>query len=331
MERMVMNRLVVIVVAAFLVTAGGFAQAVECPIVNGSFEDDGAIDDIANQDPNGWTVGPFAGKFVGYVYLDWVTNGTYNLTLNSKWVQTFAAGETATVSQQIELTDVNEITFDLLLDTYVGNAWDPNVCEPVLLIDNEVVWNPDVSSADIRGEYLAQKYVVEDKYRDSELHELSLGLMVKVDEKLYEQYLTNWDNIACNVFCNGGGLLSGDLNRDCNVDALDLQLLADAWLTPVDPQDKRNVSHVDDQQGYATIDFLDFAVYGDQWVTDYLDLKQFVEQWLEQIELGDPYNFFTEEDVPPVGVVNFFDFSAMAKNWMQSSMIPEESVEPVNE
>ena len=66
-------------------------------------------------------------------------------------------------------------------------------------------------------------------------------------------------------------------------------------------------------------------------MTDYLDLKQFVEQWLEQIELGDPYNFFMEDDVPSVGVVNFFDFSVMAESWMQSSMIPEEPVEPVNE
>jgi len=107
-------------------------------------------------------------------------------------------------------------------------------------------------------------------------------------------------------------------------------LLADAWLEPVDPQDNRNLSGVDDQQGFATVDFFDFALYGQQWVTDYTDLQVFLDLWLEQIELGDPYNFFTDDDIPPAGVINFYDFSAVAENWMQTSWIPDEPVEPGN-
>jgi hypothetical protein len=155
--------------------------------------------------------------------------------------------------------------------------------------------------------------------------------MMTYDLPLYEQYFTDWDNFDCTVFCNGGGLLSGDVNRDCYVDILDLQSLADIWLAPVDPQDGRNLSNVDDQEGFATIDFFDFALYGGEWVTDYADLQAFVDQWLEQIELGDPYNFFTEDDVPPVGVVNFYDFAGVAENWMQTSWIPDEPVDTGNE
>lgn len=322
-----MNRLTIIFAAALLFSACICAQGAECGIVNGSFEEDGVINKIALQDPNGWVVGPLAGKFAGLVYTNWATDGLYNLTLYSDWFKTFATGETATVSQEVDLTDVNEVTFDVELSTYSGARWDPAICVPVLLVDGEVVWTVDTGLTDIRGEYRGQSYIVEDRFRDQQPHSLSLGLMMKVDGTLYEQYFTDWDNFECTIFCNGGGLLSGDINRDCYVDVLDLKALADVWLAPVEPQDKRNLSHVDDQQGFATIDFFDFAVYGDQWIADYIDLQAFLDQWLEQIELGDPYNLFTEDDVPPAGVVNFYDFAGVAENWMQTSWIPDEPVE----
>lgn len=326
-----MNRPKVIAIAVFLALACGLAQAVECSLVNGSFEDDGAINNIASKDPNGWTVGVLGSKFKGYVRVDWPTDGHYNLTLYSVSFYQFSFGETATFSQDIDLTDVNEIALDLMLETQTGQDWDPNVCAPVVMIDDNIVWTPDVNSSDISGEYRDVRYAVEDKYRDNQPHTLSLGLIMLVDQMIFEQYYTHWDSITCTFFCNGGGLLPGDLNRDCNVDTLDLGILADAWLSPVDPEDRINLSGVDDQEGFATIDFFDFAIYGDQWAANYADLQLFLEQWLEQIELGDPYNFFTEGDVPPTGVVNFYDFSVVADNWMETSMIPDEPDNQTNE
>ena len=326
-----MKGLMTMAAVASVLLVCGYARAAECGIVNGSFEDDGALDNIAVQDPNGWTVGPLADKFIGYVYLDWATDGQYNLTLYARWLRNFTLGETAAISQPVDLADVNDITFDLRLTTFAGTAWDPNVVVPVLMIDDEVVWTPDTNNPDIRGVYLDQRYTVEDTYRDNQPHTLAFGLMVKIDGQLFEQYYTDWDNFACTVYCNGGGLLEGDVNRDCNVDTGDLQLMAEQWLAPVDPDLRLNLSHIDDQQGFATIDFFDFAVYGDQWLGNYADFKQFVDQWLEQVDLGDPYNFFTEEDVPPAGIVNFHDFVIMAQDWMQTSLIPEEPEEPGNE
>jgi hypothetical protein len=223
----------------------------------------------------------------------------------------------ATVSQWIYLADANQIKFDVRLE--LSSAWDPNISTAVLLIDDEVVWESNSVGADVRGEYLNQIYTVEDKYRDEGLHKLSLGIRVNAGQMLFRRYFTHWDSIECKLFCNGGGLLAGDFNRDCYVDINDLKLAADVWLDEVDQYDRRNLFGGDDLAGYGTIDFSDFAVYSQSWQGNAADLKMFADKWLDEVDLDDPYNLFKDDDVEPNGIVNFFDFSIFADDWLSTS------------
>jgi len=156
--------------------AGNLARAEDCNMINPSFEDDALINDIAIQEPNGWSVDLLYDMFGGYVASNWSTDGPYSLTLHSEKRQ-YLAGDTARVSQQIDLIDVNYITFDVKLATvYASAPWDPNVCSAVLLIDDDVVWESNSVGSDVRGEYLDRVYVVEAKYKTEDLHILSLGM-----------------------------------------------------------------------------------------------------------------------------------------------------------
>jgi hypothetical protein len=264
--------------------AAGWANAGVCEIINGSFEDDGRIDDITIQEPNGWDVNMPSGKFTGKTEATWSTEGRFSLAIYSQWFTAFDANDSAMVSQDISLDDVNEITFDLKLDTYTGLGWDPNVATAVVMIDGEVVWEPNSSSPDIRGEYLGQSYAVEDKYRDGNPHKLSLGLRINIDAAtgFFEFYRVWWDSIDCVLFCNGGGLLAGDFNRDCYVDASDLQQAADLWLFDVDSEDGHNLFRDDDFDGFGTINFFDLAIFADNWL-----LSSFTEP--QQLGAGNRY------------------------------------------
>ncbi len=320
------RNLIVIGATMVMLLAANLTQADVCEIVNGSFEDDGPINDITKQDPNGWLVSVPSGKFTGKTDASWSTDGSFSMFLFSQWFTAFTAGDVAEVFQRVNLTDVNEIKFDLKLGTYSGLEWDPNNATAVILIDDEVVWEPNDSGSDIRGEYLGQSYAVEDKYRDGNMHVLSFGLMVNVDtqEGFFEFYRVWWDSIDCTVYCGGGGLLAGDFNRDCHVDINDLVLAADVWLDGVDPYDKRNLFRDDNLDGYGTINFSDFAVYAGEWAGDAADLKMFAERWLNEVDPGDEYNLFKDDDVDPSGIVNFFDLAIFADTWLGSSYIQEE-------
>ena len=259
-----------IVAGAMMVTLSGtnWAQTDTCEIVNGSFEDGGLIDDITAREPNGWDVNVPSGKFAASIGGSWSTDGNFSLFIASNWFTSFAAGEMATVSQQVYLMDVNEITFDLKLETYSTIAWDPNVATAVVLIDGDVVWEPNSATSDLRGEYLDQAYAVEDKYRDEELHTLSVGVRINVDEpgSSFERYRVWWDSIGCTLFCNGGGLLAGDFNQDCYVDINDLKLGAAGWLSEMPSYDRRNLFRDDDLSGYGTMNFFDLAVFAENWL-----------------------------------------------------------------
>jgi hypothetical protein len=248
--------------------ATGWAQAGVCEILNGSFEDDGPIGDITTQEPNGWDVNVPSGKFTGKTEASWSTDGSFSLFLSSQWFRAFAAGDTAIISQDVFLDDVNEITFDLKLDTYTSLGWDPNNATAVVMIDDEIVWEPNSASMDIRGEYTGQSYVVEDKYRDKKPHKLSFGLKINIDteEGFFEFYRVWWDSIDCVIFCGGGGLLAGDFNRDCFVDVNDLDQAADVWLLEVVSDDEHNLFRDDDLAGYGTINFFDLAILADNWL-----------------------------------------------------------------
>jgi hypothetical protein len=267
-ENKMMRELIAIRVIIVVLFAAGWAQAGVCEIINGSFEDDGLINSITAKEPNGWDVNLPSGKFTGKTEASWSTDGRFSLFLSSQWFKAFTAGEAAMVSQEVFLKDVNEITFDLKLDTYTGFAWDPNIATAVVMVDDEIVWEPNRASVDIRGIYAGQSYAVQDRYRDENTHKLSFGLKINIDkaEGFFEFYRVWWDSIKCVIFCGGGGLLAGDFNRDCRIDANDLQQTADLWLLEVDSGDEHNLFREDDLAGIGTIDFFDFAILADNWL-----------------------------------------------------------------
>lgn len=258
-----------------MLLAAGRSNADVCEIINGSFEDDGTIDDITVQEPNGWDPNIPSGKFTAGTDASWSTDGRFSLSLTSQWFTAFDVNDAAMVSQNIFLDDVNEITFDLKLDTYTGLGWDPNNATAVVMIDDDVVWEPNSASMDIRGEYIGQSYAVEDKYRDGSPHKFSVGLRINIDTAagFSEFYRVWWDSIDCVSYCGGGGFLAGDFNRDCYVDVKDLALAADLWLLEVESGDIHNLYRDDDLAGYGTINYLDLAILFDNWL-----LSSFLEQ-----------------------------------------------------
>jgi hypothetical protein len=257
--------------------AAGWANAGVCEIINGSFEDDGRIDDITIQEPNGWDVNMPTDKFTGNTDASWSTDGRFSLAMFSQWFTAFDANDAAIVSQNIFLDDVNEITFDLKLNTYTGSGWDPNNAIAVMMIDDVIVWGPNSASTDIRGEYIGQSYAVEDKYRDGNPHKLSFGLRINIDTAagFFEFYRVWWDSIECVIYCDGGGFLAGDFNRDCYVDVKDLALAADVWLLEVDSGDIHNLYRDDDLAGIGIINFYDLAILADNWLlTSYIEQQE---------------------------------------------------------
>jgi len=262
-----MRNLIAVGAIMLMLSAAGLANAEVCEIVNGSFEDDGTINDIMAQEPNGWEPNVPSGTFTASIDTAWSTAGRFSLVIYSQWFTAFDAND-AMVSQDIFLDDVNEITFDLNLGTYTGLAWDPNIATAVVMIDNQIVWEPNSASADIKGEYIGQSYAVEEKFRDGNPHKLSVGLRINIDTEdgFFEFYLVRWDSIECVIYCGGGGLLAGDFNRDCIVDVNDLQQVTDVWLLEVDSDDKHNLFRDDDLAGYGTINFFDLAIFADNWL-----------------------------------------------------------------
>jgi hypothetical protein len=214
----------------------------------------------------------------------------------------------------------------LKLDTYSGLGWDPNKVTAVVLIDDEVVWEPNSASSDVRGVYSGQIYAVEDKYRDENLHKLSFGLRINVDADngFFDFYRVWWDSIACVLHCGGGGLLAGDFNRDCSVDINDLKIAAAGWLDEVNTYDRRNLFRSDDSPGYGTINLSDFAVYAEGWDGNAADLGMFAEKWLDEVAPDDQYNLFRDDNVDPSGTVSFLDFAIFADTWLGSSFIEDQ-------
>jgi len=254
-----MKKIIVIGITMVALLGANQAQAEGCEIVNGSFEDDGWVDfPPAPGEPNGWDVNVPSGEFYGYIHRDWPTEGTYNLTLYTNYFHTFDVNDTAMVSQELNLTDANEIIFDLRLDTD-SSVWDPSKAIAVVLIDDEVVWDSNELST---GAYYDLVYSVEDKYRDGAPHTLSFGIRVKAAERLWRTYYTDWDYIECEKFI----CLPEDFNHDGFVDFLDFAILADYW-------------------GEAAPAEYDLAADG---IIDLNDLEVFVKNWLKRSCLEEP-------------------------------------------
>ncbi len=294
-------------------------------IMNGSFEDDGYISDITVKQPNGWSdVNIPAGKFAGYVSNDWVTDGSYNLTLYSFWYTGFEANDIAMVSQEVFLTDVNEIIFDLKLLTYPYDNWDPGKRTAVVMIDGIEVWSSDDYQFPSNGEYRNQVIPVD--VPDRELHRLSLGLRADVNETpaaANTLYYALWDLVEFNCHCGGNGFLLLDFNRDCYIDMGDLKILANVWLHDIvsedDPNNRYNLYRNDEIQPYGSIDFLDYAVFSNTSDINIPELKMFVEGWLQEVDTDNEYNLYHGDDVLPRLIINFLDFAVFADRWQQNS------------
>jgi len=307
---------VVIVMLAF----AGYIRADVSVIVNGSFEEDGVIGDIAAQEPNGWDVNLPPNQFDGWVFDEWVTDGSYNLTFYSDSYQAFEVNDMATLSQEVILWDVNNIIFDIRLDTQSAlKVWDPNKRTAVLMIDDEVVWESNDVGLDVRGEYFNQTVNVSGLY-DAGSHKLSLGLRADVNEGTTSiKYYTDWDFIRFDFHCDGFGFLAGDFNRDCYVDFVDFAELVEVWRAEVQPMDERNLFEGDDTEPNGFINFYDFALYAGNYTGDMNDFAGFTEIWLEEVEANNEYNLFTADQAEPNGVINFFDLAVFAEDWGRSS------------
>ncbi len=254
------------IAAIVVLLSGGYGlRAADCGLMNGSFEADGSIDDLREKDPNGWATDVPAGKFSGYITNTWPTDGAYNLRLVAIWFMTFVAGDEATVSQEVLLDPIDQITFDLKLETRQSTPWDPNVCTAVALIDGDVVWESNLAQPDIRGEYPDQTFAIDDQYRDGQLHRLSLGLRINTGGMLDEQYISHWDAVECTLRSDDEAPLPGDFNADGLVTADDLVLMAAMWLLDVPADDEYNLSGVDDVDANGIVNFFDFAVFGSNW------------------------------------------------------------------
>jgi hypothetical protein len=319
MEEVMTRSQIVAGVVMVMLLAANYIQAEVCRIVNGSFEYDGLIDDITKKEPNGWDVNMATDKFSGYIHRDWTTTGNYNLTFSSNWT-TFAAGDMATVSQEVDLTEVNEVIFDIKLETD-WLAWDPSKCTAVVMIDDDVVWDSTHLEPNEAGDP-NQTYAVENKYRDGNLHKLSLGMRINTTGKIYQSYITHWDSIKCTLYCGGGGLLPADFDRNCYVDANDLKLIAELWLETIEPNDKCNLFHGDDSAGSGFINFPDFANFADLWDNSVSRLGTFANKWLQTVDTNDPDNLSHLDDVlDPKGIINFFDLAEFTNTWLGSSYI----------
>jgi len=286
-----------------MLLSGNLTKAGVSVIVNGTFEKDGWISNITEENtPHGWPdVNLPEKKFVAWVKSGWSTyvEGGYCLTVYSTGWEipshpAFAVGDRAVVSQWVYLEDVNEIIFDLKLTTNYGPAnWDPAQRSAILLIDDEEVWNSDSLSPTGSGEHLNTTVDVNGLY-DAGLHKLSVGIQSNVEGTAFYQCFTQWDFVRFDTHCQGFGYLRADLNYDCYVDWPDLEILAQEWLE--EPSDERYNLFAD---GENIIDLYDFSVLADSWLEDsYL--------------LGDR---LLDMDRNNDGIVNFTDFAFLAGDW----------------
>ena len=285
-------------------------------VMNGSFEaDDQTRDIIEDFPPRYWCdVNLPEGNFGGSVWEDWSSHGRYYLNIYSdEFGISFKVGDIASVSQQVYLEDVNEIIFDLYLDTEWNEDWDPQLRSAVLLIDNEVVWESNNVGTDVRGEYLDQLYTVEHKYKDANMHKLSLGIRVDVNELFpLTTYYAMWDFVKFNTHCGGFGYLQGDMSgpsdkRDCYVDNLDLAKVAQLWLQ-VEPNELYDL-YPDDN---SIINFPDYSVFAQYWMLD-SDWWNWPSDNCYQVPA-------LVEDLNNDGIVNLRDFAELAGGWRKTNV-----------
>ncbi|MBA7666402.1 hypothetical protein ES703_74482 [subsurface metagenome] len=326
-----MKKATVAAVIMVILLLAHWAQGGVSMVRNGSFENDGVIPDIAAKAPQYWCdVNLPVDKFGGKVDTVWSTYGDYSLTLYSEALGTFDANDMATVSQQVYLTDVNQILFDIKLSTnWATIPWDSSKRSAILLIDGNIVWDSNTSlGPNANGEYLNQTVDVNQIYKDANSHTLSLGIRTNIaEEDPYIYYLAQWDFVKFDTHCGGFGYLPEDLNRDCYVDILDLGMLAEEWLGE---EPAYNCDLFGDDEGIVNL--RDFAIFASYWrddtcqqsnwcggsdfdrsrTIDFADLRIFAEYWLEPVVT-------LLSDLNTDGAINFKDVAIFANGWLDNT------------
>ncbi len=292
-----------IAAAIVMLLFGNWVQAGISIVHNGSFENDGGIPDINSKAPQYWCdVNLPENKFGGWVKTDWSTYGDYSLTLSSNRFLNLEVGDTATVSQQVYLTDVNQIIFDVKLGTTRSDIpWDPNERSALLLIDDEVAWDSNSLGPNADGEFLNETVDVNEIYKDANLHTLSLAMTVDVNDTFtLIEYRARWDFVKFDAHCGGFGYLPEDFSQDCYVDMNDLKMLAGQWLVE-DPNEKYDLFWD------GIVNFRDFAFFAEYWTAN-----SYWENWQNdncyQMEL-------LSADLNDDGVVNLVDFAILTGDW----------------
>ena len=283
-------------------------QAGNSIVANGSFEADGEIISLSLEDlPQHWIDVNLPAGFVGWVKNDWstYTAGGFCLSLGTDWNVICNAGDMATLSQEIYLDDVTKIIFDLKL-TSSGTSWNEDERSAVILVDDIEVWNSSNWPADLNDEYHNQQVYIS-AHTAAGFHKLSLAIKSDVEETSWPFviYITLWDFVKFDTHCGGFGYLATDLNYDCDVNMLDVKILAEQWLG-IDPNERYDL-FADDE-----IDFLDFAVLAEDWTynTNW-------ENWQDAncFDIG-----LMTTDLDLNGIVNFVDFAILAEDWSDSTV-----------
>ena len=327
-ERAVMRTVKVFTAVMILLLLAANSQAGVSLVMNGSFENDGLISDIALEAPRRWCdVNVPAGKFGGWIDSAWDTHGDYSLSLYSEY-GSFAAGDMVTVSQQVYLEDAEQIIFDLRLGTVFGYTWDPAKRSALILIDGNIVWDSDELTPNISDEYLNQIVDVDEIYRDANSHTLSLALSVdETGSEWFYRFLAQWDFVKFDTYCGGFGYLPEDLNLDCYVDMLDLKLMSEQWLA-----EELNLEYDLYADHDLIINLPDFATFAFYWqdqncaqldwcrgsdfdrsgAVDYVDLMIFADHWLGDV-------IYLLSDLSGNDFVNFADFASLADSWQHNT------------
>lgn len=289
---------------AITLISAGFTNAGVSLIMNGSFENDGSIPNITTKSPRYWcdVVLP-AGKFLGWVATDWSTHGDRSLTFYSGF-GTFSNGEKATASQEVFLTDVNQIIFDVKLVTSEGQPWPAGKRSAIVLIDGDIVWDSNTLGPSGNGEYLNVAVDVNQAYRDANIHTLAVGMKSNVNETSYfYEYLARWDFAKFDTHCGGIGYMAEDFDHDCRVDINDLGTLAGQWLT-AEPNEEYDLF------ADGVINFQDYAYFAEYW--------QCTSRW----ENWQDSNFVEMElpvsDMDNSGRVDYGDILIMVSNWLST-------------
>ena len=265
-------------------------------IFNGSFEDNNDLIDITEDPLVGWDAN-IHDNFMGETW-DWNSDGQYCLKLSSEgfYNADFVAGQQATVSQQVDLTDANKIIFDIYLSSYFYENWDGTKFTAFINIDNSPndIWT---SAIDANGLYYDVNIPVDFL---TGTHTLYLGIRAEVTGDLLDYYEAYWDFVKFDTYCGGRGYLASDLNLDCYVDFIDFGLMANKWfrsdLTPAD--------NYLDLEPDGSMNMFDITILAEQWLlcTDWADSN------CSNVPLD------LSADINIDGIVNFGDYGILTAN-----------------